>query len=86
MLLELLILGIVIGSNNFSVALALGALGKTSIRYWVIIIFGVFEFTVSLVGIWLGGLTVKIIGGYANIIGAGVMLLLLGLTSFAGYL
>lgn len=73
MLLELLILGVVIGSNNFSVALALGALGKTSVRNRVIIIFGLFEFIVPLVGIWLGALTAKIIGEYANIIGAFIL-------------
>ena len=38
MLLELLILGIVIGSNNYSVALALGALGKAAQRYRVILV------------------------------------------------
>lgn len=70
MLLELLILGVVIGSNNFSVALALGALGKAALRYRVILVFGIFEFVVPLLGIWLGAATAELIGNQANIIGA----------------
>jgi hypothetical protein len=39
-LIDLLILGFVIGSNNFAVALALGALGQSSRVYRVMLVFG----------------------------------------------
>jgi putative Mn2+ efflux pump MntP len=50
----LFILGLVIGSNNLAAALALGALGQSRQRRRVITVFGVFEFFIPLVGIWLG--------------------------------
>lgn len=54
MVLSLLILGIVIGSNNLAAALALGAVGAWDRRYRIALVFGVFEFFIPLVGIWLG--------------------------------
>ncbi|MFO8237169.1 MAG: manganese efflux pump, partial [Prochlorococcaceae cyanobacterium] len=57
-LIDLLILGIVIGANNLAVALALGAMGQVERRWRVLVVFGVFEFTMPLLGIGLGLLTV----------------------------
>lgn len=55
MLLRLLILGVVIGSNNLATALALGAMGQ-AVRTWrILIVFCCVEFTVPLAGVWLGG-------------------------------
>ncbi|KWV95525.1 manganese efflux pump [Erythrobacter sp. AP23] len=51
---DLLILGIVIASNNFAAALALGAIGARRCRWRILIAFGVFEFLVPLTGLWLG--------------------------------
>lgn len=52
--LQLLILGIVIGSNNFATALALGALGQAERQWRILLMFAGFEFAVPLVGLWLG--------------------------------
>lgn len=54
MILELLVLGVVIGANNFAASLALGALGQKVRRWRIVGVFGAFEFTIPLVGIWLG--------------------------------
>ncbi|MFW6359417.1 MAG: manganese efflux pump, partial [Chroococcales cyanobacterium] len=53
-LTKLLILGVVIGSNNLAAALALGVLGQAKQRWRVVFVFGLFEFFIPLVGIWLG--------------------------------
>lgn len=53
-IVELLILGVVIGANNFAAALALGALGQAARRWRVVAVFGAFEFTIPLLGMWLG--------------------------------
>lgn len=50
----LLLLGVVIGANNLATALALGALGQAGHRARILLAFGVFEFFVPLIGIWLG--------------------------------
>ena len=46
MLLQLLIIGVVIGSNNFATSLALGALGQEDKHRRILIMFGVFEFSI----------------------------------------
>jgi manganese efflux pump family protein len=54
MIAELLILGAIIGSNNFATSLALGSLGREILRWRIIAVFGLFEFFVPLFGLWLG--------------------------------
>lgn len=54
MVLQLLLLGGVIGANNFATALTLGALGHDFRRWRIIVMFGLFEFWVPLIGLWLG--------------------------------
>jgi putative Mn2+ efflux pump MntP len=54
MILELLVLGVVIGANNFAASLALGTLGQKVRRWRIIGVFGAFEFLIPLAGIWLG--------------------------------
>lgn len=54
MLFQLLLLGAVIGSNNLATALAIGSLGKSTRRWRVALVFGIFEFTIPLVGLWIG--------------------------------
>jgi len=51
---SLLVLGVVIGANNLAVSLALGALGQQSRALRIVAVFGLFEFTVPLIGIALG--------------------------------
>ncbi len=54
MWLTLLVVGVAIGANNLAVSLTLGSLGQAR-RKWVIVpVFGVFEFSIPLVGLWLG--------------------------------
>lgn len=53
-MLDLILLGFVIGSNNLATALALGALGQLDRRLRVVTMFGAFEFVVPLIGIRLG--------------------------------
>jgi putative Mn2+ efflux pump MntP len=54
LVLKLLILGLVIGLNNLMVALSLGALGMKKRHTHILIVFGLFEFFIPLVGVWLG--------------------------------
>ena len=54
MALELLILGIVVGSNNFATSLALGSLGQSYRRWRIVLVFAIFEFSVPLLGLALG--------------------------------
>jgi manganese efflux pump family protein len=54
MVLELVVLGAVIGANNFATSLALGAMGQAGRRWRIIGAFTLFEFFVPLLGIWLG--------------------------------
>lgn len=53
MILRLLAIGMVIALNNFAVSLALGAIG-TEKRWRIIVIFGIFEFTIPLIGLLIG--------------------------------
>jgi len=52
--LLLMLLGVIIGSNNFAAGLALGALGQAPRTWRVVLTFGVFEFGVPLLGMWAG--------------------------------
>jgi len=79
----LFILGTVIGSNNLAVALALGALDQAARRFRVMLVFGVFEFLVPLLGIWLGSNVARAIGLHARGVGA-VLLVGLGLFTVIG--
>ncbi|GIT97733.1 manganese efflux pump [Sulfurovum sp. TSL1] len=76
--IDLLILGSVIGSNNLAVALSLGAMGQAARRFRVMLVFGIFEFVMPLLGIGLGAATARVVGLHTNVIGA-VLLIALGL-------
>lgn len=54
MLVRLVVLGVVIGSNNLAAALGLGAMGQVERRGRIVTVFAAFEFLIPLVGIWLG--------------------------------
>ena len=54
MWVELLILGIVAGTNNFATALALGALGQIDRQWRILMVFVAFEFSVPLAGLAMG--------------------------------
>jgi putative Mn2+ efflux pump MntP len=82
-LIDFLIMGIVIGSNNLAVALTLGAMGQATRRCRVMLVFGVFEFVMPLLGIGLGTATAHAIGLHTNVIGA-VLLIAMGLLTVIG--
>lgn len=82
-LIDFLILGVVIGSNNLAVALALGAMGQAQRRFRVMLVFGVFEFVMPLLGIWLGAATAHVIDLQTNVVGT-VLLIALGLLAVIG--
>jgi len=78
---KLILLGIVIGSNNLAVSFGLGTLGIR--KYWwrIILLFGVFEFTIPLVGIAIGRQFAQFISDYASITG-GIILIGFGAILF----
>lgn len=82
-LIDFFILGIVIGSNNLAVALTLGALGQVARRFRVMLVFGVFEFLMPLIGIVLGTATAQTIGQHTGVV-ATTLLIVLGLLAVIG--
>lgn len=82
MILDLLVLGFVIGANNLATALSLGALGQVGRRVRVVVVFGAFEFSVPLVGIWLGRTLAQSIQARVGWLGA-ALLITLGLSTVA---
>jgi putative Mn2+ efflux pump MntP len=72
-LVRLLILGVVVGSNNFAAALALGSLGQSRRKWRVVATFGAFETVFPLLGIWIGHEASERISGAAGWIGIGLL-------------
>ena len=70
---SILILGAVIGANNFATALALGSLGQEARRGRILMVFALFEFTVPLVGIWLGQRMSEMVAGHAHWLGPALL-------------
>lgn len=72
---KLFVLGAVIGSNNLAVAFALGTLQLRSYWWRIILTFGVFEFIIPLLGIFIGQQFSNYIADYASYVGGGLLLL-----------
>lgn len=66
-------LGVVIGANNLAAALSLGAMGQRERRLRVVAVIGFFEFTIPLVGIWLGRRASNVIADQAGWIGSALL-------------
>ena len=79
---SLLLIGLVIGSNNLAAALAIGALGKRPRLANIVVIFGLFEFFIPLVGLWAGQRVSGSIAQTAGWIGP-ALIALLGLYTLA---
>lgn len=79
---ELLSLGVVIGANNLAVAITLGALGHAGRMVRIAAVFGVFEFSVPLLGLLLGRSLADDLGAVGNWL-APVLLGALGLLALA---
>jgi manganese efflux pump family protein len=54
MVLTLAVFGLVIGLNNLTVSLSLGAIGQRKRQRRILSVFAGFEFFVPLIGVWLG--------------------------------
>ena len=74
--LQLAVLAVVIGSNNFAAGLAFGAVGREARRARIIAIFGLFEFVIPLVGVWLGRSLAERIAQQANWLGPSLLVAL----------
>lgn len=72
---KLVLLGIIIGCNNLAVAFAIGAMDTRDFWWRIIVIFGVFEFVIPLVGILIGQQFSTVIASYASYLGGGILLL-----------
>lgn len=81
-LLDLIILGIVIASNNLSFSFGLGALGADKHHLRIVLIFTLVEFTIPLIGLLIGSYLSSIINEYAEIVGS---LILIGLGIYTIY-
>lgn len=75
--LDLILLGIVIASNNLSFSLGLGALGTSQYHLRIVLIFTLVEFTVPLVGLFIGRFLRSFIADYADL-GGSIILVGLG--------
>ena len=80
MAIQLLILGLIIGSNNLAVAMAIGALGQIRRTRRIVGVFGVFEFLVPLAGFWMGRQAAEEIGLHASWVAPLLLALLAGWT------
>ncbi|MFN3323803.1 MAG: manganese efflux pump MntP family protein [Bryobacteraceae bacterium] len=58
-----------IGSNNFAASLALGAMGERQRRIRIAAVFGVFEFLIPLIGLWLGRQAANVLAGVFELLG-----------------
>lgn len=81
---QMLLLGVVIGANNFSAALALGALGQAKRRVRIVAVFAVFEFVVPLVGAIVGQALAVTLAAGARWISAALLLAVGAFTIAAG--
>ncbi len=80
--IDLILLGIVIASNNLSFAFGLGALGTGQYHLRIVLIFTLVEFSVPLVGLFIGRYLSSFIDDYADITGS---LILIGLGIYTIY-
>jgi putative Mn2+ efflux pump MntP len=73
---ELVSIGTVVGVNNFAVAMMLGALGQYRRRWRIAGVFGIFEFTVPLVGLLIGSVAAEYLANSGRFVGAALLFVL----------
>ena len=81
-LVNLLLIGVVIASNNLSVSFTLGALNQKKHIWRIILVFGIFEFLIPLIGAIIGSMMIELVEKFAPLIGG---ILLVGLGIFTLY-
>ncbi|MFO7745412.1 MAG: manganese efflux pump [Psychroflexus sp.] len=75
--IELILLAIVIASNNLSFSFGLGALNTKTYHLRIVFIFTIVEFTIPLVGLFIGQLVSSFIETY-SVIAGGLILVAFG--------
>lgn len=68
--IDLILLGIVIASNNLSFAFGLGSLGTSKYHLRIILVFTAVEFVIPLIGLYIGSYLSSIINEFAKITGS----------------
>lgn len=73
-LLEILILCLAIAANNLVVSIGLGTMGQAHLWKRIVLVFGVFEFCIPLVGLLIGQLLTSFIANSADILSAAMII------------
>lgn len=75
-ILALILVGVSVGLGNFAASVAIGLSGVNQrVRAKVALVFGVFETAMPIVGLLIGKQLSGFLGGKANIIGGGLLIL-----------
>lgn len=74
--MKLLLIGIVIGANNLAASIALGAAGQVARWPRILIVFGLFEFCVPLIGISIGREVARRLVDFTDWLGAALLAML----------
>ncbi len=72
--IDLILLGIVIASNNLSFALGLGALGTDKYHLRIVLVFTIVEFVIPLVGLFIGQFLKSFLSDIADLIGSLILI------------
>ncbi|HMB12931.1 MAG TPA: manganese efflux pump [Roseovarius sp.] len=80
MILTLLAFGVVIALNNMALALTMGALGGRKHRLRILTVFAVFEFSLPLIGVWLGQSLARAVAADLGWLGPVILAALGGMT------
>ncbi|TVR38232.1 MAG: hypothetical protein EA392_10595 [Cryomorphaceae bacterium] len=73
---DLMVLGVIVGSNNLAVSFALGAMNTGKYHARILVTFGLFEFFVPLAGLLIGRYFSQLIESYATALGAALLMAL----------
>jgi manganese efflux pump family protein len=84
-ILDMILLGIVIASNNLAFSFSLGALGTTAYHLRIVLVFTIVEFTIPLIGLFIGRYISSFIENYTDLIGSIILIGLGFYTIFTSY-
>ncbi len=80
---SIIAIAIVIALNNLTVSLSLGAMGQRSYQTRILLVFGVFEFMLPLIGVWLGQQISSRLVSYTDWLGPLLLAILGAVTVFS---